>query len=627
MTVEAEAITATAPAVHALPADSSPRLGDLAWVLALTCLVTALNVAWALQNQAPPTSDDNSHLYTSVKLLHQVSSSRGPLSLLLLYPGHYPPLTYQVTYVFYRLFGESPWVAVASFFPFLLTMALSLYGIGVRLGNRYTGLLCALAGLCAPVVLDHARTYFVDLPATAALALSVCAVLYCRGFQSRPWSLVFGLSMTIGLLSKWTHPAFVLPFLVVAMYAALATLYAERWPGAVVAGLMAVTVYVMARHVLAAISPIEVSDFTDGPSFRWPLWWGAAGLVTAALFGLRRAARARPNLLPMANMLEAFALSALLTWPWYYYNGERVREKMVYQAGVQVDFWQGVVAYIQDVSVMVYNAPLLLLAGLAVGLTARRTRGWTALLAIGVTLAIGLNALLPPDSRYVMPTVVLVVPLALAWIANLPPLVDDAGRRRIVGAACTGVAGIVALACLWQATAFVWQQSGFGALEGPRRTETRHGLMHLGVMPVLPADPKPGVYPYDEVLDAIQADDPSEHTWVAVLENREDAASFQPRTFLYHAARRSLDLFLVETADDIEAGRDVRDIEQVRTFLLIYRFDPDRARLLDAAVKRRWIAANARPVKVFTFSPAYHVELFTRERSPSNESGAAAGTP
>lgn len=626
ITTDVDVVAAVAPAADTLPVDPPARRSDLGWVLILTCFVTALNVAWALQNQAPPTSDDNSHLYIAVRMLAQVSSSRSPLSLLLLYPGHYPPLTYQVTYAFYRLFGEAPWVNVASFFPFLLIMGLSLYGIGARLGNRWTGLLCAVAGLCAPVVLEHARTYFVDLPATAALALSVCAVLYCRDFASRPWSLAFGLSMAIGMLSKWTHPAFVMPFLLVAMYGALSTIYAERWPGVVVGALMAGTVYVMARHVLAASSPVEVSEFTDGPAFRWPLWWSAVGLVAAALCALRRGTRARPNLLPLANMLEAFALSALLSWPWYYHNGERVREKIIYQSGVQIDFWQGVTTYIQDVSVMVYNAPLLLAAGLAVGLSARRTRRWTALLAIGITFAISLNALLPPDSRYVMPAVILVVPLALVWLATLPPRINDTVRRHAVKTACASLAGVVAVTCLWQASAFACQQSGFGTLEGPRRVDTRHGLLHLGITPVLPADPKPGVYPYEEVLGAIRTGDRSEHTWVAVLESQSDAATLQPRTFLYHAARQGLDLLLIETTEDIGLGRDVRDIEQVRTFLLIYRFDTDRARLRAEAARRHWIDPDVRPSKVFTFSPAFHVEIFPRAHAPGKESGSEAGT-
>lgn len=620
MSAEADSVAVVDAAVDLPPPESLPRLADLAWVLALTCLVTALNVAWAMQNQAPPSSDDNTHLFTSVRMLHQVPSSRGPLSLLLLYPGHYPPLTYQVTYGFYRLFGEAPWVAIASFFPFLLTMALSMYGVGAWLGNRWTGLLCALASLCAPVVLDHARAYFVDLPATAALAFSLCAALYSRGFRSRPWSLAFGVSMAMGLLSKWTHPALVVPFLLVAMYKALAALYAERWPGMVVVALMAGTVYVMARHVLATPSPIAVSDFTEGPPFHWMQWCMAAALTGAALLGLRRAARTRPNLVALTNMLEAFALSVLLAWPWYYANGERVREKITYQAGVQVDFWQGVAAYIQDISVMLYNAPLLIAIGVTVGLALHRTRAWTALLALSVALGIGLNAMLPPDARYIMPTVVFVAPLALAWIAHAPVLFD-LPRRRPAQIACQGVAAIIAMTCLWQASAFLF---AFG--EGPRRIDARRDRMHLGVEPVLPVSPKPGVYPYNEVLDAIQTGDPSEHPWVAVLETREDAATFQPRTFLYHAARRSLDLFLVETADDIEAGRSVRDIEQVRTFLLIYRLESDRARLREGAAERHWIPSDARPSKTFTFTPAFRVEIYPREHPPSDERDAAAGT-
>lgn len=603
-----------------------PRAIDGVVVIALTCLVTALDISWAAHNQAPPMSDDNSHLYTSVRMLHHLASSHAPLSLMVLYPGHYPPLTYQVTCLFYHLFGESTAVAVASLFPFLLTLSLSLYGIGATFGNRWSGLLCALAGLCAPVVLEHSRTYFLDLPATAALALSLCALLHSRGFSNRPWSLVFGLSMGLGMLTKWTHPALVLPFLLVALWTALAPLYAERWPGAVVALLMGGAVAAMARHVLATPSPIEGSDYVDGPPFRWSLWGLTAGVTAASLGLLRRATRTRPNLVPLANVLESFILSALVAWPWYYANGERVRDKIIYQTGVHVDFWQGVAAYVQDISVMVYGAPLLLALGLWVGLADARTRRRTVLLAVGIIVGVALNALLPPDSRYLMPVVVFVIPLALTWTATLPSQIPDGPKRRTARALCTGVGVIVALACLWQASASWWQEQGFGTPEGPRRKDTRNGIAHLGLMPVLADDPMPGHYPYEEVLETIQASDPSDHRWVAVLENRDDAASFQPRTFLYHAARRDLDLFLLETADDLEAGRDVRDIELVRTFLLIYRFDLERTRLLDAAARRHWLPAGAMPLKAFTFSPNVHVEVIARPRLRLNESPPEAGT-
>ncbi|NDD29346.1 MAG: phospholipid carrier-dependent glycosyltransferase [Proteobacteria bacterium] len=590
-------------------------LFDLTLILALSAGVTWLNVAWAIHNQAPPLSDDNSHLFNSIQMLWQVPACERPTALWLLYPGHYPPLAYQMTFIFYRWLGPHTWVAIASFFPFLAIMGLSMYGIGVGLGRRATGLICALATLCSPVVLDHARTYFLDLPSTAMLALSLCALLYSRGFSRRGWSLLFGVSMALGMLSKWTHPAFVLPLLLYTLHGALTHMYEERWPGLLVALIMAGTVMTMGLYVLESPGVFDGSDLTHGPSFRWTPWLLCAGLLIIGLGSLRRAVRTHPHLETLANLLESFWLSAMAAWPWYYYNGERVREKIVYQAHVQVDTSHGWMTYLQDTSMMVHGAPMLLVAGIAVGLSLPRLRAFTAIFAASVLIDMALTARLPADSRYFMPAVTCVVPLALVWTAHLQELVSAPLSKRLARAFGVSVLLLVAITCLWQVTASEWRHRGFRGLDGPSREQARNDRVYLGALPVLPAMPVPGSFPYDEVLDAVGALDRSPQRWVGVLESSDDASRFQPRSFLYHAAMRQMPLFVVETSDALEHGDNVHDIEQVKTFLVIHRDLDSRKRLLESAMAHGWLPRGTRERGRFTFSPDYVVEIHASAQS------------
>jgi 4-amino-4-deoxy-L-arabinose transferase-like glycosyltransferase len=579
---------------------------DLVLVSVMALAVTALNVHWAMLNQAPPASDDNSHLYSALELLGRVAAMPGGgrgLSLLALYPNHYPPLAYQATLIAYGLFGVAPWVPIASFFPFLLVLASSMYGIGRGLAGRAVGLVCALAGLCAPVVLDLSRTYFLDMPSTAMLAFSLCALLYSRNFSSRPWSAAFGLSMALGVLSKWTHPVFILPFLAVGVYLALRDMYRERWPAVVVALLSASTLLLMTLYILSSPRRDDNTTFDVGPDFHWGGWLLAAAAILVVVGRLQRTAAGRPHLRPFANYVEAFAIAATLAWPWYYFNGEKVREKIVYQAGIAVNMRDALFYYLGDLSSMLYFAPILVICGIAVGLRVPRLRLATVLLVLSTLIGVVLAALLPPDSRYVMPVIVFVVPLGLVWTSTL------AGPWKGLQAA---VLCLVSAACVWQATAFEWRSHGLARADGPLRTRVEGA--YLGLLPVLPALPEGGRYPFGEVLDALRARTRDGWVWVAVLEGREDAARFQPRSFLYQGALHGMKLIVIETTDALESGGEAHDVDQAGSFLLIYR-DPASGRsLLREARNRGWLDPTAPPVGRFQFSPDFHVDVYQKAR-------------
>ena len=585
---------------------------DVIAVLLLALACTMLNVHWALLNQAPPASDDNSHLFASLDLVRQLATLPHPaqvISAYVLCPGYYPPLTYQVTCLGYGLLGVGQAASIASFFPFLAVLALSMYGIGVNLGGRGLGLACAVTALGAPIVVDHARTYFIDLPATAMLALSVFALAQSRGFARRGWSALFGLSMALGVLTRWTHLVFML---VLTLYAVGRLLWERRSPALAVAALFAALGAAGLAHVILT-APSTDTLFDAGGGFDWTPYVFTVAVMGGALAVARLHAARRPHLAPLLNLVESLAVFVLTAWPWYYYNSKQVQSKLLYQAGVHIDAAQSARAYLTDLSSMVWMAPLLLAVGAVMGLWQQRLRVPTALLLGSLATVLGTVSLLPPDPRYLLPAVVFVIPLALMWAAHLQP---GAGAR-----AGAGLLLVVSVVSLWQVTAFEWRRHGFEGLAGPTCLETRVGPdrqpLYLGLRPVQPRAPVEGSYPYDALLATLCLHETDRPLNLAVFETPEDAARFQPRSFLYHAALIGLSMRVFMSEESLRAGKLAEDVAQCRLILVVYSDTEGQRQMMALARTSGFVAGAPTPLATFRFSPRYCVELYRRSGTPA----------
>ena len=121
-----------------------------------------------------------------------------------------PPLPQLVTVAAYRLLGErSQRAARLSVLPFLCLLLLASYCLGAQLKDRETGLVAAalLAGF--PQVIGFSRSYWMDLPLAAVTTLALWALLRSDGLRRRGASLLLGLTLGLGLLTKYTFPVFV----------------------------------------------------------------------------------------------------------------------------------------------------------------------------------------------------------------------------------------------------------------------------------------------------------------------------------------------------------------------------------------------------------------------------------
>jgi 4-amino-4-deoxy-L-arabinose transferase-like glycosyltransferase len=190
------------------PRDNTWPVGALVALLAFTGLLSTHTVN---RDTVPLTADASGYYRTTLTLDRHLSQGRlREAGWLLLKSGIRPPLPQLVTIAVYRVLGErSQRVARLSVVLFLWLLLLSTYAIGAKLRDRPTGLLAAALLACFPQVIGYSRCYWMDVPLAAMVALNIWALLRSEGLRRRGPSLLLGLTLGAGLLTKYSFPVFV----------------------------------------------------------------------------------------------------------------------------------------------------------------------------------------------------------------------------------------------------------------------------------------------------------------------------------------------------------------------------------------------------------------------------------
>lgn len=128
--------------------------------------------------------------------------------------GYYPPLFHLLIVAFYKLFGLSADVAAMVNSLFLAILLPSAYMIGRKVWGWKEGLLAAFLVSTFPMIYAMSRYTYIEFALTSMVTLSICLLLMSEGFTHRGYALLFGLSLGLGMLTKWTYVLFVLPPLI-----------------------------------------------------------------------------------------------------------------------------------------------------------------------------------------------------------------------------------------------------------------------------------------------------------------------------------------------------------------------------------------------------------------------------
>lgn len=134
--------------------------------------------------------------YEKLKGGHKLDSLPSPIE--------YPPLYSLVKIPFYALFGVSRHIAVFSDLLFLFTLMLFTYLSGRQLHSGLSGLLAASLLALSPTVAALSRALQLEYAVLGIVAPSFYALLRTDYFQDRKWCFIFGLTVALGFLAKWS---------------------------------------------------------------------------------------------------------------------------------------------------------------------------------------------------------------------------------------------------------------------------------------------------------------------------------------------------------------------------------------------------------------------------------------
>ncbi len=214
------------------------RLGITAGLLLLIVInaVTVLN--WIKKDTRPTAWDESIHTLVSFEYKERAQSDN---KLSLLQPAYfsYPPLYhYMVAAALGRVDTVADTGAVVNIIACSVLIVL-IFLIGLNVAGPLEGLVAAALFVAYPMIGYIQHITIIDLWLTVWVAAALYALLRSDGFESLGWSAAFGAAMGLGLMTKWTAPAYVLfPFVA----AALIAVRNRRWGSLGVAALVALVI-------------------------------------------------------------------------------------------------------------------------------------------------------------------------------------------------------------------------------------------------------------------------------------------------------------------------------------------------------------------------------------------------
>lgn len=212
---------------------------------AIIGLILILNIIWIFTETRPPHWDMARHLWTSLQYMSLLK--HGKFYGLLAHYYYYPPVLYLATLPLYTVFGTAIASAVMTNSIFITVVAFTMYGTGKTLWGRRTGLLAAMFLLCSPMLVTQFKEFQVDAPLTAMVSLTLYLLVKNRDFVSAKLSILLGLSLGLGMLTKWTFVFIILMPIVVSVLIGTMASYKERsWNRVRNMALMATAAYVTA---------------------------------------------------------------------------------------------------------------------------------------------------------------------------------------------------------------------------------------------------------------------------------------------------------------------------------------------------------------------------------------------
>lgn len=201
-------------------------------VLFIVLLNVGGHLYWIAHNVVLIGRDASGHLERTAQiatLLTRITPQT--LFQALIFHDYRPPALYLAAQPFYAWLGRSMDSAQVTNIVLMALVLLLTYVLAVQMLARPLALLAVALTAGWPMLMGMSRLFYTENFLTVVILFNLWALLQSDGFRRRSWALVWGVTLGLALLVKWTAPIYlVLPTLFV-LRNELRTLLFERNAG------------------------------------------------------------------------------------------------------------------------------------------------------------------------------------------------------------------------------------------------------------------------------------------------------------------------------------------------------------------------------------------------------------
>ncbi|MCD6309811.1 MAG: glycosyltransferase family 39 protein, partial [Candidatus Eremiobacteraeota bacterium] len=284
-------------------------------LLALLSLVFILTqYEWLIRDQTPPFGDALGHFKSALRMLNALEDWN--FKEIFASIGIYPPLAYLCAIPFLLIMGKTAWVGALSICAWAPLYVFGCFLLACSLGGRSTAWATTLVSISAPVVLHFCHSFYLEFPVAALLVLATYFLLKSETLNNRKYSILLGITIGLGLLTKINFILYLILLLVVAPEPFVARMKVlPRWVSLLfimilVLGLSLVFQFIYSPPNL--LFRIVQENFLD----IWLLFILVAFLVGLWMNKLEKKAD-RPEYRPFFNLIYSMLVIFAISVPWW----------------------------------------------------------------------------------------------------------------------------------------------------------------------------------------------------------------------------------------------------------------------------------------------------------------------
>lgn len=183
------------------------------WLTIIFLYYAIVNIVWLSADKVPPSFDQSGYLLRSFEFVGDLY--RRDLSAFFQHAtfwSPHPPLLPLLAVPFHLVLGISFDSARLVGVPLILVLIISIYSLSFHLTrNKISSLLASFITPSIPLIATFSRYFEIDFLLVVVVVTSIQLLLRSDRFRLRKYTLLFGASLVVGLLTKELFWLFLLP--------------------------------------------------------------------------------------------------------------------------------------------------------------------------------------------------------------------------------------------------------------------------------------------------------------------------------------------------------------------------------------------------------------------------------